>query len=60
MVLGIIIAVGLGVIAYQAEGVGLLTCLLPLAILLLSLADFMDYWGSAANESADPRSKPGG
>ena len=52
-------AVGLGVGAYQAEGGGLLTFLLPLIVLLITLADFIGYLSSAASEpeSADRSSE---
>lgn len=59
LALGVVMAVGLGVGGYLAEGGGLLTYLLPLAILLLTLADFLGYLGSAASapKSADPGSE---
>jgi hypothetical protein len=38
LALGVVMAVGVGAVAYLAEGGGLLTYLLPLVILLLTLA----------------------
>jgi len=53
LALGLIMAVGLGVGAYVAEGWGLLTYLLPLAILLLTVADFIGYLSGTTDQ---PRS----
>ena len=50
LVLGIVIAVGLAVDSYFADRGAILTYVLPVAIGLLAITEFIVYWTNRATE----------
>src|SRR5262249_6905687 len=63
LVLGVALAIGVGLASHMAEGNTLLTYGLPAIILILTLADFTGYLASRDDRSkrpgADSASEPG-
>ena len=54
LVLGVTMAIGVGLASYMAEGSPLLTYALPVIILILTLADFISYLASRDDQSKRP------
>jgi Flp pilus assembly protein protease CpaA len=56
LVLGVVMAIGAGLVSYMAEGSTLLTYGLPAIILIITLADFIGFLASRIDQSKRPGS----